>query len=793
MSKFALPFFVLVSGKLFGVEQGLYGLQLSEMLNETKLKGEDNSTFTISDSVVYSKNSNIVQLKGDAQVRRVDSIVKADSIKYNLKSGEVHALGNVRLLNDGNFIATPSLKYNVNKKTGVSEEVEYRLSNGGLGTSDRAELLDENHLQLGKTIFSLCNCDSKFWYIKASQIDVYKDENKIEAKNGSLYIKDFPVLWSPYLTFPLRKERRSGFLTPTLSSTSRSGLGFTIPYFWNISPNMDLTLYPQYFSKRGFQLGTEFRYLKPNYSGVYKLSYLPRDSERKDSRWAISLSHTHKLGSFLGFDFSLSGNIRAASDSDYFRDLSNLQNYQESKTFLPKNLSLNFTNNSTIKGFLGVTKYQSLHDLTSENSDKHIYYYTYERLPELKIEGNWYDIGGFDISTKLSYINFKFQKNIVWPHHPLAPDGSRLSSYTKVTYPIERAGWYIKPSIGLHLSHYHTNWHTNYDGKGVNYYAQSGRQIDSISRVLPIYSVDAGMIFERKTSLFGKPKYQTLEPRLYYVHIPYKDQSDIPIFDTSITYLNFATAYSENIFSGGWDRINNANNLTVGLTSRWFDEGSGKERLSVQLAQKFYFTKQKVSISNNQRLRKLKKSEILANIATSLTDTLKIQAGWQLDSENKLTSSQTYLSINWFPKRLANLSLTYRYQKDPFYYNEKGKRLRDIYQLKGKENISIAAQWPLSKKVFAVGRWDYSIRESRTTQSILGLEYKDNCCFSSRLVLQRYAVSAAKSNTAIYFQLELNGLGSVGPDPLGLLRSSIPGYRKIVTPSPEISPFERYE
>ncbi|AFN36369.1 LPS-assembly protein LptD [Taylorella equigenitalis] len=788
-----LLIFVASTTTMFAAQSNMPSLDTSDLLNINKIDKNNVTTFTISDSVVYSKNKDVVKLNGGAQVRRTDSVVKADSIVYNIKSGELQAVGGVRLLSGGNFIATPSLKYNVNAKTGVMDEANFRLSNGGSGTTKKAELIDENHLHLSQTTYSSCNCEDKFWHLKAKEIDVFDDENKIEATDTSLYLGDVPVFWSPYLTFPLKKERTSGFLTPTISSTSRSGFGLTVPYYWNIAPNLDLTLYNQFYYKRGFQLGSEFRYLYPSFNGSVELYFLPRDSLRKANRWLLGFNHKHTLGSFLGFDFSLEANFNAVSDSDYVRDFSNLQNYQETKIFLPKSISLNFTNNSSIKGFLAFTKYQSLHDLTSDDTAKHIYYYKYERLPELNIKGQWYDVGGFDISTELSYTNFKFQRNKVWPHQPLAPDGSRLSSYTKISYPIERAGWYIKPAIGLHISHYKTNWKKNLENSRKKFSAQSGRQIESQTRVLPIYSIDAGMIFERKSHLFGKPKYQTLEPRLYYLYIPYKDQSDIPKYDTSLSYLNFANAFSENIFTGGWDRINNANSLTMGLTSRWFDEGSGKERMAVQLAQKFYFTKQKVSISKKQRLHKLKKSEILADISVALTDTLNVQAGWQIDSQKKFLSSQTFFSLRWKPKRLAALAFTYRYQKEPYYYDEHGKSFIDVYQLKGRESVSIATQWPITKKIFAVGRWDYSIRESKSTQSILGLEYKDNCCFSTRFVLQRYALSASKSNTAIYFQLELNGLGSAGPDPLGLLKSSIPGYQNISNPIPEISPFERYE
>ncbi len=252
---------------------------------------------------------------------------------------------------------------------------------------------------------------------------------------------------------------------------------------------------------------------------------------------------------------------------------------------------------------------------------------------------------------------------------------------------------------------------------------------------------------------------------------------------------------------GGWDRINNANLLALGVTSRWLDEETGNERMALQLAQRFYFDDQKVTLSNSERKREKSKSEFLANLSVGLTDTLNTETGVQFDTYEKKIA-QTYASIRWFPKRLTSLSLTYRYQRDPFYvqdlegnirYDKKGNPIAVPYQLPGKENLSVAGQWPLTEQLYAVGRFDYSLREKRSTQSIFGLEYKGDCCWTGRVVMQRYAVTKEKSNSAIFLQVELNGLGAVGSDPMELLRDSIPGYQQVKDPEPVSSPFERYE
>lgn len=762
----------------------------SPMLQNIVQNRDQIVTFTDSAQAQISDDTNKITLMGDAQVRRSDAILKGDRITYDRRTGEVEAQGNARLFRDGTLVTGPGLKYNVDKKTGVIESPVFRMSDGGAGNADRAEMVDDNHVRLTNALYSACNCgepEDRFWYIKSKNVNIYNDENEGIAEDGTLYIKGVPVFWSPYLSFPVRREKKTGVLFPTVGYTSRSGFDVTVPYFINLAPNYDLTLFPRYLSKRGTMLGAEFRYLQPSYSGQFNINYMMRDNELGMKRWTYSWIHRQKLGELAGLNFGLNINLNRASDSDYFRDFTEIAINEADRTYLPQSINLTFNGYKYWSGYLRVLKYQSLHDFSG---DEPRYYYQYDRLPEFMVQGQRFDWGGFDVSTQNTITRFEFPTHM-GEHR--RQNGTRMSSYTQASYPIVRPGWYITPKIGLHASHYNTDWYGRV--------SQAGTSKRSISRVVPILSVDAGMTFERETTLFGKPRIQTLEPRIYYLRIPHRDQTDIPLYDTSISQFNFGTAFSENRYVGGWDRINDANLLALGVTSRWLDEETGNERMALQLAQRFYFDEQKVSLSNSERLRKKSKSEFLANLSVGLTDTLNTETGVQFDTYEKKIA-QTYASIRWFPKRLTSVSMTYRYQRDPFYltdlsgntlFDSKGKPRPIPYQLPGKESLSIAAQWPLSDQLYAVGRYDYSLREKRSTQSILGLEYKGDCCWTGRLVMQRYAVTQEKSNSAIFLQVELNGLGAVGSDPMELLRDSIPGYQQVKDPEPVFSPFERYE
>jgi LPS-assembly protein len=272
--------------------------------------------------------------------------------------------------------------------------------------------------------------------------------------------------------------------------------------------------------------------------------------------------------------------------------------------------------------------------------------------------------------------------------------------------------------------------------------------------------------------------------------VPYRDQSQLPVFDTGIASFNFSQAFDENIFSGGWDRIANANQMTLGLTTRWLDEDTGFERLSLSAAQRLYFDDQLVTLpGQNPRLNK--KSDYLVGANAALTDTLSVRFDAQFNPESRDRNRMT-AGLRWKPKRLASLSAAYRYERDPRAVADPGF-VFDPLTDNTKEQVTLSGQWPLTSKIYAMGRIDYSLQEKRSTQSIIGLEYKGDCCWAARTVFQRYAVSAGNVNTAVFFQLELLGLGSLGTDPMGLLGRTIPTYEPVMPPAAQKTTFERYE
>ena len=764
----------------------------SAMLRSAPTAKDDIVTITDSATLDVVEGANKLILEGGAQVRRSDVILKGDRITYDRALGQARSEGNARLYQDGNLVIGEELEYNVDRETGEILGPVYSFADGGSGEADFADILDDNHLRLFNATYAACPCPSPSWYIAADQVDLYNDENQGIARNAKVYVGGVPAFWSPYFTFPIKQERKTGFLTPTFGYSSRSGADLVVPYFINLAPNYDLTLYPRWLSKRGLMLGGEFRYLQPSYSGQITGAFLEDDKQFGEQRWTYGIVHRQQLGQVLGFNLGLNVNWNKASDGDYFRDLNDLDINDSDNSYLNQSASLTFSGHKYWSGFLRWQQYQGLHDLqlNRETPGRGIYA-QYERKPELLVRGARYDWGGFDVNTVNTLTRFEFPKfpahlnggDRFWQNYGghRQHDGTRFTSYSTISYPIIRPGWYVTPKVGLHFAHYDTDW---LGGSS----AQDLSTPRSQSRTVPIFSIDSGMTFERDATFFGNAAKQTLEPRLYYLYIPHRDQSSIPVYDTSVSQFGFGSAFTENRYAGGWDRINNANRVTVGLTSRWLEADTGVERLALQVAQSFSFEPQKVTLSKNEQLAD-NRSEFLAGLSARLTDTLNTEVAVQYDPYEKKIA-QSVVSMRWNPKRLTSLSLSYRYQRDP-YKNPDGYDYS--YQLPAKENVIVAGQWPFTKRLNAVGRLDYSIRESRSTQSIVGLEYKGECCWAARVLFQRYAVAREETNSRVYFQLELSGLGALGSDPMSTIRDNIPGYESTEVPMPVRSIFERYE
>ena len=759
------------------------GLKVSPRLGQG-MPSDKTMPMFIEAAEIQGDGQNNLKMKGTSVVRRQDGVLKANIIDYNKGTGVMDAQINARLIRDGNVITGTGILYKADDGTATVDQPNFWIDSGGAGVGSWADVYNKNQMSLTDVTYSGCPCPQPSWYIETEKLDLDFLENEGVARNGVLYFKDVPILASPYLSFPLKKERKSGFLLPTFGATSKTGVDYTQPYYFNIAPNVDMTAQLRAMSKRGLQIGDEFRYMGEKYTGMMAGTYLNRDIQTGTDRWMFTANHFQSLGNgfFAGY------NVSGVSDDNYFNDFATIAVNQSTTTYLPRMAGAGWANDFW-QTSAQVQTYQTLRPPGTAVTP------IYNKVPELMANGARFDLGGFDIQSQNTITRFEMPLDNRFAYGPdgslrYKPDGSRAASYSSISYPIVRPGWYITPKLALSAMQYQTEWY------GLESWYGYGQP--SNSRVLPIMSVDSGMTFDRETTFFGKPATQTLEPRAYYLRVPYRDQSQFPVYDTTLADFNFSQAFQENIYAGGWDRIANANQATVALTTRWLDQDTGFERFSFGVAQRFYFEDQMVTLPFEVP-RTNTKSEFLVGTNAALTDKLSTSAIFQYDPySNQWDRSQ--IIARWRPQRLAMMSLSYRYQINP--------PSLALYQPQGQNQISGSFQWPIAKKWYTVGRVDYSFNRvdaqsiidptvmvamPKVTQGVLGVEYKGDCCWSGRVVFQRYVVSVDQTNSAVFFQLELGGIGNLGQNPMGIIGRAIPGYESVTPAVPSVSKFERYE
>jgi len=711
--------------------------------------------------------------QGNASLRRGDLSIRADSLIYHEENENVEALGNVRLERNGDSLSGPALRYSIRDATGLLEKPDFTLAPrarpgqqpvSARGQAESIEFLGENQYRIKDGFFTTCKPGDDGWLVRADELDLDFTREVGTARGGSVRFEGVSVIAAPSFDFSLNNQRKSGFLPPSIGTTGKSGPEVALPYYLNLAPNYDLTLTPRYMEKRGLQLAEQFRYLQKDYNGEFKAEVLPQDRVADRGRSAMSLVHSYNRDGFL-----LGGlNLNKVSDDNYFRDLATRINITSQAT-LPREGFLIYNGKWWDTGSYSATarvqRFQVLQD-----PDNPIVV-PYGRTPQLTLSTLRQDIGGFDFGSSAEFVDFS---------HPTLVNGKRSTFYPSLSLPLITPGSFLAPKVGVHYTYY-----SLYEIPVIPDPATPGSNIpafpDSISRILPIYSIDTGLIYERQTQALGQAVTQTFEPRFYYVYIPFRDQNQIPLFDTAIADFNYAQIFSENVFSGG-DRINDARQLTAAVTSRMLLPSSGQEVLRGTFGQRYYFKDQQVTLTPTDAPRTYSASNLLAALSGRVSQHWTMEAASEYDQRDYRTERLT-LATRYRPEGLKALNLSYRYLSG------------DITRTGPIKQIDLSAQWPLAGRWYGVGRFNYSLSDSRIVEGIGGLEYGADC-WTSRMVVQRFALTAGTSSSSVFLQLELNGFSRLGSNPLEALKRNIPGYQRINAPSPDRrpdAPFDLYD
>ena len=568
-----------------------------------------------------------------------------------------------------------------------------------------------------------------------------------------------PILASPYFSFPVGGQRKTGFLTPRFGVSSTLGVNLEIPFYWNIAPNYDFTFTPKPMSKRGVLLGNQFRYLQPSFSGELDYDVIFKDRETDNRRYALAWKHYQRFdfGATLGVDY------QKVSDDDYFSDFSTTIR-ESSENILNQNVWLSY-GKTYWSTYLGVYKNQTLSPDNHYGTEK-----PYEKIPEFSLSGYAADFHGLALSTRLTATRFRRGSNNYGLRHQ-SGDGYRTMINSSVSYPLMGSYWFFTPKVD-----YSMTWYSDITdaSPGINH---------SSSRMLPIFSLDSGLVFERDTNIFGRDTEQTLEPRLFYAYIPYRDQSMMPNFDSSEADMNFAELFSPNKFTG-YDRISNANQLSAVLTTRYLDSKTGKEWFSASVGERFYFEDQRVGLYWTKPGETKNRSDLLAQAQFSLFEGWKLEGGFQYSTEWSRVSKAN-AGIRYNPREFSTVSLYYRYNYNPW-------DTRDAYYNTNIKQLDFAFQWPLVKDLYALGRYNYSFRDKKVIDSLVGLEYRAGC-WILRGAVQRYVRTEGRATTNFFLELQLVGLGTVGSSPIKVLSESIIGYKPLGPRPVEVGRYDYYE
>ncbi len=661
-------------------------------------------------------------MSGGVVLRRGNRLAGAETASIDGERRALVLTGGVRYEDPDSLVLSDSAEFAYEggriRFEGAQFEVGPTNARGGASV---LEINQDGRLRLADVNYTTCPPESNDWIIEAGEIELNTQTGVGIARSARLRFQGVPILYTPYLSFPITDARKSGVLTPEIGSTGRSGNELSIPYYWNIAENYDATITPRLLTERGLQVGTEVRYLFVNSDGKLAVEYLPDDNEFNDNRWQLLFENQTLFAS----GWRNLTDIRAVSDDQYFEDLGGSLS-AASITHLNRSVAFDFFNDNW--SLLGrVQDFQTIDSAIQPDDEP------YQRLPQIYARGYWPD--------SLLGLSYGLDTELVYFDRDVGVTGWRLNAAPEIALPVEKPGWFVIPAVRLD--------YTQYDLQDT-----VPGQDDQPSRTVPIASLDTGLHLERSMNSAAR-RVQTLEPRLLYVRVPFREQSDLPVFDTIVPDLNLVQLFRKNRFLGV-DRIAETDQLSVGVTSRIIDLDTGRELMSATIGQALYLGEQGVTLPGEPPIVS-DSSDYIAEVRFLLYDNLNFDFGHQWSGGDSGTT-QSEARLQYRPQSNKILNLAYRFRRQSL------------------EQGDVSWSWPLSQSWNFVGRYNYSFRDEQVLEQFYGLEY-ESCCWGLRLVGRRFiSTRDGTSDSSIGLQLILKGMTSVGTKADRLLERGILGY-----------------
>jgi len=662
-------------------------------------------------------------LVGDVELRQGKRRLSAEDVQYDAATRRFHIDGAIRYSDGTLEVSGRSGSYQPSGGAEIAAGSFALPERPARGAADSIRIGLDGKAQLQNVWFSTCPEEQPDWRIRASEIELDTRTRNGTGRNAAVEFLGVPILYLPYISFPLGDQRKSGFLFPNIGYNTRAGVEFSLPYYFNLAPNYDLLLKPTLYGRRGLDIEGRFRYLTSRNNGEVQVNYLPNDSLKGDGRNWLQVTHRTQLAA--GWQVDL--NAQSVSDAEYFEDFA-VGSEGTSTAFLQRVAQISYVDDHW--RFRGeFQQYQTI-DSALSDIDR-----PYARLPALTLEAEL-PTGSlpFNAAVYSELVNFDRDHGVT---------GWRLDLAPRVGLDWQGTGYYLKPSAGWRYTRYEL------DNTGP-------LQASSPQRSLPFAAFDAGVLLERNPAA-GRQRI-TLEPRLLYLWTPYRDQDELPIFDTAVPDLDFVQLFRTERYVGK-DRVADANQISLGTTARFYDRSSGRQNVSATVGQTFYFRTPRIRLAD-ESARTRNESDLFAEVAVNMLRNWNVNMALQWNTaETRQERSQVRLQYRPDDERALNFA--YRYQH---------RRL---------EQGEVSGAWPISKRWNAFGRTVYDLREKSSLETFAGTEYRA-CCWRLRLVGRRFvSTRTGERDTGIYLQLELNGLASVGSSADAFLEQAIRGYSSV--------------
>jgi len=694
---------------------------------------ENIDAINVSAEEVKNTGKTVTTFSGNVVIERHLLRLQADQVLHDNEAQRLDLMGHIHADTEGMALNAETGWLNLQTNEGEFQNSIYYVPETHLtGKVPVFNISSKKTTTLIDTQFSTCPPEKPDWHLDTAWLELDKATATGTAKHTVLWLKDIPVFYLPWIQFPLGDERRSGFLMPNIGTSSSNGFEVSTPWYWNIAPNQDALITPRYMRQRGSMLLTDYRYLTHSSRGDLNVEYLSNDQELQQERYLLHFDNQSQINRHLSLNL-LANN---ASDDDYLRDLgSNIS--ITNTTHLERNARLNY-NYGEWHASIMAQSFQTI-DQDIADTDR-----PYRRLPQITLRGSedLGAIGSSDLTGSLQseWVDFEHEAEN-------KEQGSRFHIYPKLSLPVSGSAWFIKPVAGL--------MHTQYDTTDTN-----GNNANLQDRNLGVFSLDSGLFFERELS--DNSIIQTLEPRLFYLNIPYEDQSAFPVFDTSEQDFSFASLFRDNRFNGV-DRIGDANQLTVALSSRLLSKKDGDELMSASIGQIHYFDDQRVSLDNI--INTSDESDIVTELSGKL-NRWRARATYQWNTDTDQSDKRS-IQLNYAASEKSVFNIGYRFHRDP------------VTETDNLEQTDVSFAWPFANNYSLLSRWNYSITEERDIETLVGLEY-ESCCWAMRLISQRYLTDDSSSpyDTSIMLQFVLKGFGSIADkQATNTLKHAILGYQ----------------